>query len=86
MALEKGSKLVFEILGNVDPSISGPRLGRLSIPQRKDLSTPNFLALTSRGVTPHMTPDVIAAHTQFGGVHMALEDCKFSHHHVLHLF
>jgi queuine tRNA-ribosyltransferase subunit QTRTD1 len=43
---------------------------------RKDLETPNFLAVSSRGVIPHMTPDVIAASTQIGGIHMAIEDCK----------
>ncbi|KUJ17612.1 putative Queuine tRNA-ribosyltransferase-like protein [Mollisia scopiformis] len=74
MASEKGSKLLFEVLGNVDTSNAGPRLGRIAIPGRKDFETPNFFAITSRGVTPHMTPDVVAAHTQFGGVHMALED------------
>lgn len=84
MALEKATKFSFEILGNVDPSINGPRFGRLSIPGRKDLETPNFFALTSRGVTPHMTPDVIATNTQFGGVHMALEDCKLPTPHVPH--
>lgn len=83
MASNEGTKLSFEVLGNGDPSINGPRLGRLSIRGRKDIQTPNFLALTSRGVAPHMTPDVVATNTQFGGVYMALEDCKY-HPHVPH--
>jgi queuine tRNA-ribosyltransferase subunit QTRTD1 len=76
-ALEKGKSLAFEIMSQVDANVLGPRLGRLVIPERKDLETPNFFAVTSRGVVPHITPDIISEHTQFGGVHMALEDCKF---------
>jgi queuine tRNA-ribosyltransferase subunit QTRTD1 len=71
-----GRKILFEILTHIDPNSAGPRLGRLSIQGRRDLETPNFFAVTSRGVVPHLTPDVISAHTQVGGVHMALEDCK----------
>jgi hypothetical protein len=41
------------------------------------IETPNFIAITSRGVVPHMTPDVLTQHTQFQGVHMAIEDCRF---------
>lgn len=76
-ASKKGSKLGFEVLSDIDPSGTGPRLGRLSFPGRKDVLTPDFFAVGSRGVVPHITPDVITAHTQFGGIHMALEDCKF---------
>lgn len=73
-ALEKGKSLVFEILSQIDPNVLGPRLGKLVIPERRPLETPNFFAITSRGVIPHISPDIIAAHTQIGGVHMALED------------
>jgi queuine tRNA-ribosyltransferase subunit QTRTD1 len=69
-------RLCFEVLSHVDPNVSGPRLGRMIVEGRKDLETPNFLAVSSRGVIPHMTPDVIAASTQIGGIHMAIEDCK----------
>jgi queuine tRNA-ribosyltransferase accessory subunit len=69
-------KELFETLRPVDPSIIGPRLGRLTVQGRNQLDTPNFLAITSRGVVPHMTPDVVAASTDIRGVHMALEDCK----------
>lgn len=70
------SKEVFETLSHVDPNVCGPRLGRLRVEGRNGLDTPNFLAITSRGVVPHMTPDVIASSTDIKGVHMALEDCK----------
>jgi hypothetical protein len=76
-SLRMERKELFEILNPVDSSIVGPRLGRLTIHGRNQLDTPNFLAITSRGVVPHMTPDVVAASTDIiGGVHMALEDCK----------
>lgn len=68
--------LSFQLLGRLDPNVAGPRLGRLSRAGRRDLDTPNFLAVSSRGVVPHLTPDVISAHTCIRGVHMALEDCE----------
>lgn len=54
------------------------RLGRLAVPRREPLDTPNFLAVTSRGVLPHLTPDNLARHATFPGVYMALEDCESS--------
>jgi queuine tRNA-ribosyltransferase subunit QTRTD1 len=72
-----GRRILFDVLSHVDPNAAGPRLGRLSIHGRRGLETPNFFAVTSRGVVPHLTPDVISAHTQMGGVHMALEDCGY---------
>jgi queuine tRNA-ribosyltransferase subunit QTRTD1 len=74
---ETGGRVLFQLLSHADPNVSGPRLGRLSLSHRRDLETPNFFAVTSRGVVPHLTPDVISAHTQIGGVHMALEDCEY---------
>jgi len=76
MPSETARKLAFEVLGHVDPNIVSARLGRVSIPERTDVETPNFLAVGSRGVIPHMTPDVITASSKIGGIHMALEDCK----------
>jgi queuine tRNA-ribosyltransferase subunit QTRTD1 len=78
MASEPAKRLAFEILSHVDPNVVGPRLGRLAMKGRQDLMTPNFFAVSSRGVVPHITPDVISADTQIGGVHMALEDCESS--------
>jgi len=78
MPSERARKLAFEVLGHVDPNIINARLGRLSIAERRDVETPNFLAVSSRGVIPHMTPDVISASSKIAGVHMALEDCKLA--------
>jgi queuine tRNA-ribosyltransferase subunit QTRTD1 len=73
---KREESMAFEILKNIDHNVSA-RLGRLAIKGRKVLETPNFLAVSSRGVLPHMTPDVIIASTRIEGVHMALEDCEF---------
>jgi Queuine tRNA-ribosyltransferase len=53
------------------------RTGTLALRRRRVVETPNFLAITSRGSVPHITPDVLLEHTGIGGVHMALEDCEF---------
>ena len=53
------------------------RTGTLTLKGRTGIETPNFLAIASRGVVPHITPDVILEHTAMRGVHMALEDCEF---------
>ncbi|RFU31505.1 hypothetical protein B7463_g4801, partial [Scytalidium lignicola] len=78
VALEEVSKLAtrgfFEILGGVDSNVVGPRIGRMVLNGRKDVQTPNFFALSSRGAVPHITPDVISSSTDISGVHMALED------------
>lgn len=71
-------KLEFELLNQNDPSVTGARLGHLKATGREDLKTPNFFALSSRGVIPHVAPDVISAHTDIGGIHIALEDCESS--------
>lgn len=57
---------------------SHARTGKLALEGRRAVETPNFLAITSRGAVPHITPDVLLEHTGIGGVHMALEDCEFS--------
>ncbi|TGO23255.1 hypothetical protein BPAE_0138g00080 [Botrytis paeoniae] len=74
MAPKNPTRLGFQILNTLDHNASGPRIGRITLEGRKDLETPDFLAITSRGVIPHMTPDVIAAHAKVPGVHFALED------------
>lgn len=50
------------------------RLGRLALPQRKAIETPNFIAVASRGVVPHLTPDTISRHGSFSAIYMAMED------------
>jgi queuine tRNA-ribosyltransferase subunit QTRTD1 len=72
---DMAENITFDISGDVAATTSA-RVGTLNIPGRKALGTPNFFAISSRGVVPHLTPDVILTHTQFGGIHMALEDCK----------
>jgi queuine tRNA-ribosyltransferase subunit QTRTD1 len=67
----------FETAISVTQKDSNARLGTIKVAGRTDIETPNFFAVGSRGVVPHLTPDVIAAHTQFSGIHMALEDCTF---------
>ncbi|TVY44124.1 Queuine tRNA-ribosyltransferase accessory subunit [Lachnellula occidentalis] len=64
----------FDIVDLFDTSVVTPRLGILRVKGRQELETPNFFAISSRGVVPHLTPDVISASTTIGGVHMALED------------
>lgn len=54
----------------------GARLGRLTMPSRTALDTPHYVALTSRGVVPHLTPDNTLSETHINGVYVALEDCK----------
>ncbi|CAG8956246.1 hypothetical protein HYFRA_00003626 [Hymenoscyphus fraxineus] len=70
----RASGLSFEVSGAIEYNTPDARLGRLSIAGRNDIDTPNFFSISSRGVVPHLTPDVIGEHTQPGGVHIALED------------
>lgn len=76
MASQKAKTVAFEVLSKSEVDEVGPRLGRLSVKARTDLETPNFLAVSSRGVVPHISPDVVSSQTQIGGVHLALEDCE----------
>ncbi|KKY28112.1 putative trna-guanine transglycosylase family protein [Diplodia seriata] len=64
--------LNFEIL---KPAATlAPRLGRLSVPGRTTFNTPHYIALTSRGVVPHLAPDVLKKHTDLNSFYIALED------------
>jgi queuine tRNA-ribosyltransferase accessory subunit len=72
---EAVDKMNFHVVRSVAVEHGAPRIGRLALPRRKPIETPNFLALTSRGTVPHMTPDTIARHTRLAGSYMALEDC-----------
>ncbi|KAK6410610.1 hypothetical protein LTR81_015242 [Elasticomyces elasticus] len=51
-----------------------PRLGRLSLPGRKVVETPHYLAITSRGAVPHITQDTYVRDTNISGVYVGLED------------
>jgi queuine tRNA-ribosyltransferase len=52
-----------------------PRLATLVCGSRHAIQTPHYLATTSRGVVPHLTPDVQLSHTSIDGVYISLEDC-----------
>ena len=86
MASDSGKRLAFEILTHVDSSVVRARVGRLTLKGRQDLITPNFIAVSSRGVIPHITPDVVSSDTQIGGIHLALEDCEFMLRPIVMLF
>lgn len=52
------------------------RLGRLAFASnRRIMQTPNYIAVASRGVVPHLTPDNVAKHTTFDAAYLAIEDC-----------
>ncbi|KAG6004562.1 hypothetical protein E4U21_000946 [Claviceps maximensis] len=67
---------VFQILSPPVAAAAGSvaRLGRLSIPGRRPIDTPNYTAITSRGAIPHLTPDNVTNHTNLTSAYMALED------------
>lgn len=52
------------------------RIGRLALPRRSPISTPNYIVITSRGAVPHVAQDVFSDSTGIPGVYVALEDCK----------
>lgn len=52
-----------------------PRLGRLSVPGRRSILTPDFIANTSRGAIPHISQDNFNKNVDINGVYIALEDC-----------
>jgi queuine tRNA-ribosyltransferase subunit QTRTD1 len=76
---ERRAASTFSIQYVADAQSSGDmvsRVGSLELKGRRVIETPGFLAITSRGVVPHLTPDVLAQYASFGGVHLALEDCR----------
>ncbi|KAI1848683.1 hypothetical protein JX266_005542 [Neoarthrinium moseri] len=74
MSGEMDGELPFRVLKPATSDGALARLGRLELPGRKSLDTPNFFGVTSRGAIPHLTPDTILKYTQTNGVYMALED------------
>ncbi|CCT65606.1 related to queuine-tRNA ribosyltransferase [Fusarium fujikuroi] len=51
------------------------RIGRLAFASnRRIMQTPNYIAVASRGVVPHLTPDNVAKHTTFDAAYLAIED------------
>lgn len=67
---------VFSIINNPSEASSGAkaRTGKLELPGRQPIQTPNFLANTSRGVIPHISPDAILPQAPVPGVFTAIED------------
>jgi queuine tRNA-ribosyltransferase subunit QTRTD1 len=56
----------------------GPRVGELLRKGRAAINTPHYIATASRGVVPHVSPDVLAKSTAVSAVYMPLEDCEYS--------
>ena len=55
------------------------RHGRLSCLDRREVETPTYIALSSRGAVPHLSQDTARDNTALAGLHTALEDCECSH-------
>ncbi|KAM0276468.1 hypothetical protein ACHAQH_006733 [Verticillium albo-atrum] len=66
--------MTFKVLQSALQKESAARLGRLALHNRKVIDTPNFIAVSSRGTVPHVTPDALSKYASFGGAYMALED------------
>lgn len=73
---DMASQRVFKVLAPAARDGCAARLGRLSLPGRKVIDTPNYTAVGSRGVIPHLTPELVSRETSFGAAYMALEDCR----------
>ncbi|KAI5924128.1 tRNA-guanine transglycosylase family protein [Camillea tinctor] len=71
---DKDMRIIFRTVNDFIANDGAVRLGRLSLPNRNPVDTPNYFGLTSRGAVPHMTPDNISKHTEIGGVYIAIED------------
>lgn len=59
-------------------STLGARVGQLLRNGRTAIETPHYIATTSRGVVPHVSPDVLAKSTAVSAVYIPLEDCEYS--------
>ena len=72
-----GEMLSFRLIRSAQHVTSiGPRLGQLSMPARKSIDTPHYVAISSRGVVPHLSQDTMRQHTNIEAVHVGLEDCE----------
>lgn len=74
MDMAAPQKLLFKVLSAAGDGCAA-RLGKLALPGRRAIDTPNFTAVTSRGVVPHLTPDIVSKYTFLNSAYMALEDC-----------
>jgi queuine tRNA-ribosyltransferase len=67
---------MFELLKPAAAEAGVARLGRLAFAgNRRIMQTPNYIAVASRGVVPHLTPDNVTKHTTFDAAYLAIEDC-----------
>lgn len=73
---QESTLTMFELLKPAVGDAGASRIGRLVFAGgRRAMQTPNFIAVASRGVVPHLTPDNVAKHTTFDAAYMAIEDC-----------
>lgn len=72
------ARKLFEILSSAAADGCTARLGRLAFAGRRAIETPNYTAVTSRGVVPHVTPDNLSRHTSVEAAYMAFEDCQLA--------
>lgn len=73
---QESTLTMFELLKPAVGDAGASRIGRLVFAGgRRTMQTPNFIAVASRGVIPHLTPDNVAKHTTFDAAYMAIEDC-----------
>lgn len=56
----------------------GPRVGQFLRGTHPAINTPHYVATTSRGVVPHVSPDILAKSTAVSAVYIPLEDCEYS--------
>lgn len=70
------NRMTFSVLSSSAPVLA-PRVGRLTIPGRKTLSTPHYISLTSKGTVPHITHDLVQKETAINSLYVGLEDCTF---------
>ena len=45
---------------------------------RKDVTTPDYFALSSRGAIQHLSQDTVRDHINLKGIYTALEECECS--------
>ena len=45
---------------------------------RKDVTTPDYFALSSRGAIQHLSQDTVRDHINLKGMYTALEECECS--------
>ena len=65
----------FHILPSPSASGATVRLGRLITGSGHVFDTPAFIAPSSRGAVPHLSPDSLRNCTKIKGVYAAFEDC-----------